>query len=292
MINQKYKKLILERRTISLFEKKVFERAIVTPPFKYPNLAPEKACFFYILEGSVNSHSEEEYFHIKENEGVLMKCGNYIYERLPSNETGKCEIVAIYLYPDVLKKIYEKEIPSFLKNKKQLSTRFNMAHVKSNILIKKYIEGISFYFENPYLINEELLILKFKEIILLLLNTKDAPTIIEIMHNLYSPRSFSFKEVIEAHVFSSLTVSDLAQLTNRSLARFNREFKKTYKDSPANYLKDKRLDRAAELLVISNEPIASIAYDCQFNNISHFSSSFKAKYKISPSKYRLNQIQK
>lgn len=152
-----------------------------------------------------------------------------------------------------------------------------MALVKSSVLIKKYIESLLFYFENPALVNEELMVLKFKEIILLLLNTEDTTVIIEIMHNLFSPKEFSFKDIIESHILSPLSSSNLAQLTNRSLASFKREFKKIYDDSPANYIKNKRLEKAAELLVISSIPISAIAYDCLFNDIAHFSSSFKLK---------------
>ena len=192
----------------------------------------------------------------------------------------------------VLKRIYAKDIPSFLKNRKQVSFHANMTLVESDILIKKYIEGLLFYFENPRLVNDELLILKFKEIILLLLNTKDAPGIFEIMHNLFSPKSFSFKEVVEAHIFSPVTIADLARLTHHSLASFKREFKRIYEDSPASYIKSRRLEKAARLLAVSDERISSIAHACQFRDTAHFSNSFKTKYKLSPSKYRLSQSHK
>jgi len=281
--------LILNHHTINLFEKKVFETAVVTPPYKSLNQLDDEACFLYMLAGENDHYSEEEHINYHKDEGVLMKCGNYMFDIIPDKDSGKGGFVAIHFYPDVLKKIYENKVPEFLKSKKKLPLQSNMALVKSSVLIKKYVESLLFYFENPALVNEELMVLKFKEIILLLLNTKDATVIIEIMHNLFSPKEFSFKDIIESHILSPLSSSDLAQLTNRSLASFKREFKKIYDDSPANYIKNKRLEKAAELLVISSIPISAIAYDCLFNDIAHFSSSFKAKYKLSPSQYRLSQ---
>lgn len=281
--------MLLEHRTIDIFEKKVFETAVVTPPYKSLNTLHNEACFLYVLEGSNDHFSEEGRLEYEAGEGVLMKCGNFMFKVSPDEDTGKGGFVAIHFYPEVLKKIYENEVPDFLKNKGKLSFLSNMALVKSSILIRKYIEGLLFYFENPALVTEELMILKFKEIILLLLNTEDAPAIIEIMHNLFSPRTFSFKEIIEAHIFSPLSISDLAQITNRSLASFKREFKKIYQDSPASYIKKQRLEKAAELLIVSDIPISSIAYDCLFNDVAHFSSSFKAKYGLTPSQYRLSQ---
>lgn len=154
------------------------------------------------------------------------------------------------------------------------------------------MESMLFYFENPAVVDEELLVLKFKEIVLLLLKTEDAPSIIEIMHNLFSPKSFPFKEIVEGHIFSPLSISDLAELTNNSLASFKRVFKKIYGDSPASFIKNRRLEKAAELLMVSDERISSIAQDCQFGDTAHFSNSFKAKYKLSPTEYRLSQSHK
>lgn len=267
----------------------VFETAIVKPPFKSLHQLDNEACFLYVLEGSNNHYSEEGHINYNKDEAVLMKCGNFIFDITPDKDTGKGGIVAIHFYPDVLKKIYDNEIPEFLKNKKKLPYQTNMSLVKSNVLVKKYIESLLFYFENHALVTEELMILKLKEIILLLLNTEDAPAIIEIMHNLFSPRVFSFKNIIESHIFSPLSIGDLSQLTNYSLASFKREFKKIYNDSPANYIKNRRLEKAAELLIVSSIPISSIAYDCLFNDIANFSSSFKTKYNRTPSQYRLSQ---
>ena len=281
--------MILKHHTINLFEKKVFETATVIPPYKSLNQLDNEACFLFMLEGGNDHYSEEGHINYSRDEGVLMKCGNFMFKVNPDEETGKGGFVAIHFYPEVMKKIYENEIPGFLKNKKQLPFHSNMALVKSRVLIKKYIEGLLFYFENPALVNDELMVLKFKEIILLLLNTEDAPAVLEIMYNLFSPKAFSFKDIIESHIFSPLSIADLAQLTNSSLASFKREFKKIYQDSPANYIKIKRLERAADLLIVSNIPISSIAYDCLFNDVAHFSSSFKTKYKLSPSQYRLSQ---
>jgi len=284
--------VVIEHRTLNLFEKKVFEKVVVTPPFKRQNPLPDEACFLYVLEGGNNSYSEEEHIVIQQEEGVLMKCGNYMYEGTPDRKTGRIGIVAIHFFPEVMRRIYEKDIPEFLKNKNRIPFRSNMTLVRADDLIKRYMESMLFYFENPTVVDEELLVLKFKEIVLLLLKTEDASSIIEIMHNLFSPKSFSFKEIVEGHIFSPLSISDLAELTNNSLASFKREFKNIYGDSPANFIKNRRLEKAAELLMVSDERVSSIAQDCQFGDTAHFSNSFKAKYKLSPTEYRLSQSHK
>ena len=93
-------------------------------------------------------------------------------------------------------------------------------------------------------------------------------------------------------MFSQLTIEELAQQTNLSVSSFKREFTKLYNDTPANYIKTKRLEKAAELLIFSNELISDIAFSCGFNNVPNFTRSFNEKYKVSPTKYRLNQNDK
>ncbi|MGK0308368.1 MAG: AraC-like DNA-binding protein [Urechidicola sp.] len=284
--------MIVVQHTISLYNTKIFERVIAIPPFKQFNALPNDACFIYVFEGSNNSYSEEKKITLNQGDALMMKCGNYIFDGQPHDESGKSGMIAIHFYPDVLKKIYKDEIPTFLIKKNRLPFHNNVSVIKSDLQISKYIDGLEFYFENPSLQTEELTILKLKELILLLLNTKKSETILEIMSNLFSTKTFKFKEVVEAHIFSPISIADLAQLTNKSLASFKREFKKNYQDSPSNYIKSRRLEKAARLLSISNDSISSIAYDCLFNNVAHFSNSFKLKYKLNPSNYRLSQLRK
>ena len=284
--------MILSLHTISLFNTKIFERAIAIPPFKQFNPLPNEACFIYVFEGGNNSYSEEKKITLNQGDALMMKCGNYIFDGQPHNETGKSGMIAVHFYPEVLKKIFKDEIPTFLINKNRLQFRNNVSIIKSNLQLSKYIDGLEFYFENPSLQTEELSILKLKELILLLLNTKNSETILEIMCNLFSTKTFEFKEVVEAHVFSPISIVDLARLTNKSLASFKREFNENYQDSPSNYIKSRRLEKAAKLLSISNDSISSIAYDCLFNNVAHFSNSFKLKYKLNPSNYRLSLLRK
>ncbi|WP_240613043.1 helix-turn-helix domain-containing protein [Chitinophaga parva] len=71
------------------------------------------------------------------------------------------------------------------------------------------------------------------------------------------------------------------------MSSFKREFTKLYNDSPANYIKAKRLEKAAELLQASDNRITDIALDCGFNDLANFTKSFRDKYNVTPSNYRL-----
>jgi AraC family transcriptional regulator, exoenzyme S synthesis regulatory protein ExsA len=280
--------MIIEYKTIELFGKMLFEKVILIPPFKKTNPMANEACFLYIMDGEYNSISEKEQLRIKTDESVLMKCGNYLSQMYTSKTSKRYEAVAVHFYPDILKKVYENKVPDFLKIQNKDDEQIGMGKINSDLLVNKYIEGILFYFENPSLVNEEILILKLKEIILLLNQTKNAPAIQAILSNLFNPTTYTFREIVNAHAYSTISLSELAQLTNMSLSSFKREFNKIYNTSPASYFKEMKLLKAAERLSVSEVRLSDVAFDCGFNNLSHFSKAFKQKFGVSPSDYNLS----
>ncbi|AXT54485.1 helix-turn-helix transcriptional regulator [Aquimarina sp. MMG015] len=282
--------MVQDYKTIDLFGKLLFETIILKPPYKKPNLMPNEACFLYILKGEYDSISETERLKIEAQESLLMKCGNYTCNMRSSEVSDTYQALAVHFYPDILMKIYEDKLPDFLTQKLPLD--IGMSKLNSDILIRKYIEGILFYFQNPDLVTEEILILKLKEIILLLNQTTNAPAIRSILSNLFSPSSYSLREIVKAHYYENISLEELAILNNQSLSSFKREFRKIYNSSPATYLREKKLEKSIQLLVSTDLRTTDIAYECGFTNASHFSKTFKNKYGISPTFYKLTHLDK
>lgn len=284
--------MILEHRQFKLYDKMIFERAILKAPFTVPNAMPDEACFLYVLKGNQRLHSGDRRELLHQKDAVLMKCGTYFGEWLQSADYTHCEAIAVHLYPEVLKKVYESEIPDFVKQYHKVKNQEQLVKVKDNALVDNYIASMTFYFENPQLVDDELLKLKLKELILLLLKTEKGSSVMEVISSLFSPREYSFKEVIDAHIFSNLTIEHLARLTNMSVSSFKREFARIYNDTPAHYLRGRRMERAATLLRVSDQRITDIAFECGYTDIAHFSSSFQEIHGLSPTQFRLNQKDK
>lgn len=283
--------MILEHKRYELFGKLTFEKLVIEPPFRKLNTMPNEACFFYVIDGVGETISEVDKIRIPTKESVLLKCGNYITRIPVTAATGPFQTIAVHFHPEILKRIYENDLPLFLR-KPAAAGNPAMASVKGTVLISKYIESLLFYFENPDLVNDDLLILKLKEVILLLSQTEDQANIQQVLAGLFSPTTYSFQEVIDAHLYSDISIEELAQLTSLSLSSFKREFKRIYNDSPGNYLRNKKLDKAAGLLQFTDQRITDIAYTAGFNELPHFSKCFKDKFSLTPSEYRLNQKSK
>jgi len=283
---------MLDHKQFDLYGKKIFEKVIVKPPFRLTNQMPNDACFLYMEEGEYDINTSVEHVTIHSKEAVLMRCGSYFTEFVKSFSSETCEGIIVHLYPDVLKKIFEHELTS-VKSAVQSGQQFISANkYVGHELIKIYINSLKIYFDNPSLVNDDLIILKLKELIMLLMKTENASSIEQLISSLFTQKEYSFREIIEAHVHSEFSIEKLSLLTNLSVSSFKREFTKIYNDSPAHYFKNKKIERAAELLSATNQRIGDIAFNCGFSDLAHFSKSFQASYGVSPSQFRLNQKNK
>lgn len=276
--------MILSHQKFDFGDKCLIEKVIIKAPFRFAVNFQDEACFIYFAEGKTKITSVSEQTEIAHHESVLLKCGSYFADLLKYSNADRFEILVFHLYPDLLRKIYKDEIPVFLKSTKNNSLIHKVA---TDDLIKKFVESLYFYFDNPQIVNDELLELKIKELVLLLIQTKNAESVVGLFSELFTPRNLSIKEVVNNHLFSHLSIDDLANLSNLSVSTFNRTFQTMFNDTPASYIKTKRLERATELLSVSSLTINEIAFQTCFNDATHFSRSFKTAYKCSPTEYRL-----
>ena len=93
-------------------------------------------------------------------------------------------------------------------------------------------------------------------------------------------------EFVSHHFHTPLSQPEVARIAGMSPSRFRIFFKETTGWGFADYLRDFRLERAAELLRDNTESVASVAYRTGFADQSHLQRLFKTKYEISPLAYR------
>jgi hypothetical protein len=242
--------VVTDYKKIELYGKPLIHKVILKSPFEFEFPISDYACFLFSLKGDLQFHIHEKNVIVPTNYSLLLNCINTVKKIGNAHPDMDNEIVVINFHPDILKKIYERDVPFLLQQPKNSVTNQSSEKINNDFLIQKYIEGLLFYFENPSLVHEEILILKLKEIILLLSQTKNAETIQVILSQLFSPITYTFRQVIDGNIFSQGGIEELARKTNLSISSFKREFSKLYNDSPANYIKTKRLEKAAELLLV------------------------------------------
>lgn len=280
----------MEVQTIILYGLPLFNLMRAKQLIQMPVSMPEnEAGFVCILKGRCTNYTELEDFDLKTGQSVLAKSGDGIFKTHLLDGEPNFGAISIKFHKDVLERLYQNE-PSYFFRNASISLTTNSVKIESNLLINQFIESILLYFDHPDSINEELLALKLKELIAILLKSEDAPQVIEIMSNLFEKKTFEFKEIIKSHIFSPISIPDLASLTSLSLSSFKKEFRRVFNDTPSHYIIGQRLNKAAELLENSDENISEIAYGCEFKSLAHMSRVFKDKFGVSPTEYRKSLV--
>lgn len=82
------------------------------------------------------------------------------------------------------------------------------------------------------------------------------------------------------------TLDDLALVCDRSKAHICRGFRKYLGVSPSEYVNNKRLNYAANLLLYSDKQVIDVAYASGFQSLSRFYHAFKQTFHVSPLEYR------
>jgi AraC-like DNA-binding protein len=88
------------------------------------------------------------------------------------------------------------------------------------------------------------------------------------------------------------TVQRLADKCHLSRSAFSERFLRTVGQTPAAYIAQVRLEKAADLLQYTNEAVGVIASDIGYDSEAAFSRAFSKRYGISPSKWRHQPVRK
>jgi len=140
-------------------------------------------------------------------------------------------------------------------------------------------------FKHPALVDIKLLELLH----LLAMQPYGARLVQQLQHRTPGPRSLS--TFMEAHYTKPLKVADFAHLTGRSLSSFLRDFKRHFNTTPHQWLVQKRMQKAQQLLQQESQSVTQAALAVGYENLSHFIKAFKERYGLSPKQYLLQQRQ-
>jgi AraC-like DNA-binding protein len=94
------------------------------------------------------------------------------------------------------------------------------------------------------------------------------------------------KDLIDARYREPLDVPTLARVAHLSPAHFSREFRRTFGETPHQYLLTRRLERTAALLRNTDRSVTDICLTVGLTSIGSFTTSFTRAYGLSPIAYR------
>jgi AraC-like DNA-binding protein len=237
--------------------------------------------FSFLQVGKKQVHFAGTTIAVNQDQSLLLKKGNWLWTELLDTET---------IYYCKLFFFSEKKLKEFLEkhteNDRKVTEKTPYFIIKNDAYISSYLNSLSAITKAPIILADNLLSVKFEELMLYLLQ-KYGRKFELYLHSLIIKETSPFKKIVESKIHSNLKLEEIAFLCNMSLSTFKRHFIKEYKTSPGKWLQDKRLRKAKETLEQRNLKPSDIYLDFGYNNLSNFSIAFKNKFGFNPSKITL-----
>ncbi|TCC96555.1 helix-turn-helix domain-containing protein [Pedobacter hiemivivus] len=232
----------------------------------------------YVIAGSLTLNDSSKEYPSRNGTFRLIRRNQLIkFEKQPPQK-GEFKSLSIYLNQQILKKIsieygiYADHTP---KDK-------SVYELKINAPVKTYINSLLDYRDNGTLNNQQLIELKIKEAILLLLQIN--PDLKNILFDFSEPHKIDLEAFMNKNYHFNVHLDRFAYLTGRSLATFKRDFEKWFRMTPGKWLLQKRLQEAYYLITQKGKKASDIYLDLGFEDLSHFSYAFKKQFGSAPSK--------
>lgn len=238
----------------------------------------EQHLLYIVLGGAVTLTCGRQSWTVRKNEMILLRKTHSIsYEKQGAEDTGLFESLLFAINDDLLKDFLTSQQVQIPQMTEELGTQVSPMSER----LVAYCWSLAPYFNAPSQTNPGLLRLKVME---LLYNVMDcSKNIFRQMLQLRQPVKTDIHRVVEENYTLPISLDELAYLSGRSLSSFKREFVDIYGESPARWIREKRLSKAHDMLCSSSLSVADVAYSLGFENPTHFSRIFKQKYGCAPS---------
>ena len=237
--------------------------------------------FSFLQVGKKQVHFAGTTVAVNKDQSLLLKKGNWLWtELLDTEEIYYCKLFFFS----------EKKLTEFLykhsENQEIVKDEIPYFIIRNDAYIISYLNSLSTISEAPKVFMENLLSVKFEELMLYLLQ-KYGRKFELYLHSLIIKETSPFRKIVESKIHSNLKLEEIAFLCNMSLSTFKRHFITEYQVSPGKWLQEKRLQKAKETLEQGDLKPSDIYLDFGYNNLSNFSIAFKNKFGCNPSEIAL-----
>lgn len=238
---------------------------------------------YYVLSGRKALHTPKRTWSLVKGSAVFVKKGACVIEQFFSEPF----CIVVFMMPDSFMRSFMNENANLAR----VSVPENSADdlvipMEADEVMKAFYESVLPYFTAEIKPPENLIELKFKELLLHIIRNPVNKELTAYMQRLVHRSDSSLEQVMEMNYTYNLPLNVYARLSSRSLSSFKRDFQEIYKTTPGRWLLQKRLEYARHLLTATDKPVSDVLFESGFENNAHFSRAFKQKFGISPTRCR------
>ncbi len=231
-----------------------------------------------VYSGTKVLHTASGDVEVRAGEAFFLAKGEYLMSEVVGEEEYSCLLVFFddYLSARLFSEMPFKNTPLKVKNGR------NFFKVKLNPFIKANADSLLLFLQERPEFSEELLLLKLKELILLLLGSEDSEDFIGFFRSALFSKS-DLKSFMESNFERDLELKELAALSGRSLSAFKSEFQKSFDTTPKKWIQKKRLEKGRFLIEKMGYDVGLAAITAGFKTHAHFTRLYKELYGYVPS---------
>jgi AraC-like DNA-binding protein len=237
----------------------------------------------YVLSGKKTWETRHKSWTIEIGEALYIKKGANVLHQ--SFDESFC-MLGFFISDDIIRATIEELKGKVAIPAKMEPTHENIVQLESIPNLESFYQSMLFYFRSSQAPMSSILELKAKELLMHIIHAGNHLELSAYFNAVANSQSPSLPNIMEANFNYNLQSGQFAELCNRSLSSFKRDFKDYYQTTPGKWLLEKRLKYAANRLISTEMSISEVAYESGFEDISHFGKTFREEYGKSPSKFR------
>lgn len=242
----------------------------------------EEHMLLFVKQGTNILKDGKTEFAVNKNEMVLLKKATLVeYHKTGDPDHDNVYISLMFFLKDEFLLDFIK-MANIKSSHSEERVRILVKPVKERLLL--FFESLEPYFDDPENIDKGLIKIKILELLYDIAGTDK--NLLQQLLQMKQPIRANITEIMEGNFTNPVSLPELAYLSGRSLASFKRDFHSIYNTPPSEWIRNKRLSKAKEILENTTISVTDICYTVGFENIAHFSRVFKEHFGYSPSSIR------
>ncbi|MCU4155654.1 helix-turn-helix transcriptional regulator [Carboxylicivirga sp. A043] len=163
-----------------------------------------------------------------------------------------------------------------------------MVKLPTTLLLQGLMESIKTYVSGLAQVDSHLIRLKTMEAIHAI--TAAQPDLLHVFYEFSEPARADLVPFVENNFTHNVSLEKFAEMSGRSLSTFNRDFRKIFDTSPHKWIRQRRLELAKKLLTNTNKKASDVYLEVGFEDLAHFSRSFKSHFGLNPSEIKSTSV--
>lgn len=232
--------------------------------------------FVYVLEGRKDWRSADGKVELYAGDMAFVKKGGSIVEQYFG--TPFC-VLLFFMTDEFICEVF-RTVEVQAKDAAPLSP---LARVHTTPAMDAFMNSMLPHFRSERSMDPKLVELKLRELLLNIAGEPRNAAFVASFQAMMQGRALDrMRRIMEDNYTYNLSLEAYARMCGRSLSAFKRDFQQLFHAPPGRWLREQRLRRAKLLLSAGDLQVSEVAFQCGFENLSHFSKAFKEEFGHSP----------